>query len=74
MFGGIVAVGVLLALWSAGRHLIGEATTSIVWSFLFSTFLPPEKAASLVVAGILAGLFGSWMSLRDTNEDAPVKG
>lgn len=73
MFGGLASLGLLAALWSGGRYLIGESTTSIVWSFLFSTFLPPEKAATLVAAGILAGLVGSWMSLRETTEDAAVR-
>jgi len=73
MFGGIIALGLLLALWSSGRYMIGESTSSIVWSFLFATFLPPVKAMTLIGAGILAGLVGSWMSLRETTEDAPVK-
>jgi len=74
MFGGIVSLGILGALWSGGRYLIGESTTSIVWSFLFSTFLPVDKALILVGAGVLAGLVGSWVSVRDTSEDAPAKG
>lgn len=74
MFGGIFSLGILFTLWSAGRHLISESTTSLVWSFLFSTFLPPSKALILIAAGILAGLFGSWMSLRETSEDATARG
>lgn len=71
MLGGIAALGILFAIWSAGRYLIGESTTSIVWSFLFSTFLPASKSLALVAAGLLAGLFGSWLSLRENTEDAP---
>lgn len=74
MFGGVGALGILFGLWSTGRYLVAESTTSIIWSFLFSTFLPPDKAALLVAAGVLAGLLGSWMSLRETTEDAPVRG
>jgi cell division protein FtsX len=72
LLGGVASLAILFGAWTAGRYLVGESTTSIVWSFLFSTFLPASKALTLVGAGILAGLVGSWMSLRETSEEAPV--
>ena len=68
LLGGLIALGLLAGTWYAGRHLIANSTSAIVWSFLFSTFLPWHKALSLVGAGVLAGLFGSWLSLRQTSD------
>lgn len=64
ILGGIVAVVSLFALFSAARGMIGPAR-SMVWGFLFASFLPWPKIAALVAGGMLAGWFGSWLSVRE---------
>jgi uncharacterized membrane protein YfcA len=46
-----------------------EPSRSLLWGFLFTTFLPWQKVAALVAGGTIAGWFGSWVSVRERNEE-----
>lgn len=59
--GGLLSVALLYGVFMLSRQALG---TSIVWSFLFLGFLPWQKVLVLVFGGMLAGLFGSWLSVR----------
>ena len=61
--GGLVAVAGLYLLYEAGRQSLA-GSSSILWSFLFTGFLTPPKIAALIAGGMLAGWFGSWLSVR----------
>ena len=61
--GGLVAVATLFLLYEAGRQSVGFSS-SILWSFLFTGFLSPPKIGALIAGGMLAGWFGSWLSVR----------
>jgi cell division transport system permease protein len=65
--GGIVAVVALFALYEASRRSLAPSS-SILWGFLFRGFLPWEKIAALIAGGMLAGWFGSWLSVRERSE------
>lgn len=65
--GGILAVILLWVVFEASRRSLAPST-SIVWGFLFRGFLPWEKVAALVAGGMLAGWFGSWLSVRERTE------
>jgi cell division transport system permease protein len=65
--GGLLAVGALLFLFNFARHLIGPSS-SLLWSFLFVSFLPWQKVTALIVGGTLAGYIGSWLSVRERGE------
>jgi len=62
--GGIVAVILLYVTFETARRAIAPST-SIVWGFLFRGFLPWQKIAALLAGGMLAGWFGSWLSVRE---------
>ena len=64
LMGGCLAVILLFALFEAGRRSL-PASTSLLWGFLFTGFLPWQKLAALVAGGMLAGWFGSWLSVRE---------
>ncbi|MEO8036463.1 MAG: FtsX-like permease family protein, partial [Acidobacteriota bacterium] len=66
--GGLVAVGVLYGGFELMRRAIGPSS-SLLWGFLFSTFLPWQKTVALVLGGTVAGWFGSWLSVRETAEE-----
>ena len=66
--GGIVAVGALFLAFIGVRHFLAPAN-SLVWGFLFAGFLPWEKLLALIAGGMLAGYFGSWLSVRETPEE-----
>lgn len=69
LVGGLVAVGILiLAHWLLMRQIPADA--SLVLDTLFRRPLGPDKLALLVAGGILAGLLGSWLSLRDYKQSA----
>lgn len=67
MIGALLAVGLLYALFEASRRALAPSS-SIVWSFLFRGFLPWQKVAALLAGGMLAGWFGSWLSVRERGE------
>ena len=66
--GGIVAVGLLFGGFVAARHFLAPAS-SLVWGFLFAGFLPWQKLLALIAGGMIAGYFGSWLSVREKPEE-----
>jgi cell division transport system permease protein len=66
--GGILAVVLLFVLYEVSRRALAPSS-SILWSFLFLGFLPWQKIAALVAGGMLAGWFGSWLSVRERPQD-----
>jgi cell division transport system permease protein len=62
--GGLLAVVLLFAAYETARRAL-SASSSILWGFLFTGFLPWPKVAALVAGGMLAGWFGSWLSVRE---------
>ena len=65
--GALLAVGLLYALFEMSRRTLAPSS-SILWSFLFRGFLPWQKVAALLAGGMLAGWFGSWLSVRERGE------
>jgi cell division transport system permease protein len=65
--GGLLSVALLYATYEGARRSLAPAN-SILWSFLFTGFLPWQKVAALIAGGMLAGWFGSWLSVRERNE------
>ena len=62
--GGIAAAALLYGAFTLARHTL-PPTSSLLWGFLFSTFLPWPKIAALVGGGMFAGWVGSWLSVRE---------
>jgi len=62
--GGVTAVALLFAVFEIARRTIAPST-SMLWGFLFITFLPWQKVAALIAGGMLAGWLGSWLSVRE---------
>jgi cell division transport system permease protein len=67
LIGGIVACGLLFAIFAAARHALAPSQ-SLLFGFLFTTFLPWQKIALLIAGGTLAGWIGSWLSVRERTE------
>lgn len=68
IFGAVVALVLLFATFESARRFL-PPSNSLVWSFLFAGFLPWQKMAALVGGGMLAGFFGSWLSVRESGEE-----
>jgi cell division transport system permease protein len=68
LMGGGIAVAILWGGFTFARRAL-DPSAALLWSFLFSTFLPWRSVALLIVAGIVAGLFGSWISVREWTEE-----
>jgi cell division transport system permease protein len=66
--GGLLAIGLLYGGFEGARRAIGPSS-SLLWGFLFSTFLPWQKSVALVLGGTIAGWFGSWLSVRETAQE-----
>lgn len=64
--GGVLAVIMLFVVYEATRRSMAPSG-SILWGFLFTGFLPWPKIAALIAGGMLAGFFGSWLSVRETS-------
>ena len=62
--GAILAVALLYGAFTLARHNLA-AQPSLVAGFLLNVFLPWQKIAALLVGGMIAGWFGSWMSVRE---------
>lgn len=62
--GGILSILLLFALFESARRSLAPSS-SMLWGFLFTAFLPWTKIAALIVGGMLAGWFGSWLSVRE---------
>ena len=67
--GAILAVAMLFGGFEAARRFIAPSN-ALLWSFLFNGFLPWQKIAALFAAGMLAGSLGSWLSVRESGEEA----
>ena len=67
--GGLLAIGLLFGAFLGVRHFLAPAN-SLVWGFLFASFLPWQKLVALVAGGMIAGYFGSWLSVRETPEES----
>ena len=67
--GALLAVMMLFVSFEIARRAIAPAN-SLAWSFLFNGFLPWQKLGALVLCGMLAGTLGSWMSVRESGEEA----
>lgn len=66
--GGLLSIGLLYGVYEVARRSLAPSS-SILWSFLFLGFLPWQKLAGLVAGGMIAGWFGSWLSVRETTEE-----
>jgi len=64
LIGGCLSVALLFALFEAGRRTLAPSS-SILWGFLFTGFLPWQKIVALIAGGMLAGWVGSWLSVRE---------
>ncbi|MGZ5494135.1 MAG: cell division protein FtsX, partial [Thermoanaerobaculia bacterium] len=64
LIGGTAAVVLLFGLFTAARQTLAPAN-SLLWGFLFTTFLPWQKIVALIIGGTIAGWFGSWLSVRE---------
>jgi cell division transport system permease protein len=62
--GGILAVVLLFVLYETARRSLAPSG-SILWGFLFTGFLPWQKAIALVGGGMFAGWIGSWLTVRE---------
>jgi cell division transport system permease protein len=66
--GGVLAAALLFTgFYAASRQL--EPSRSLMWGFLFTTFLPWQKVAALILGGTFAGWLGSWLSVRERAEE-----
>lgn len=66
--GALLAIGLLFGAFVGGRAAV-ESTPSILWDFVFVTFLPWTKLVYVLAGGMLAGLLGSWLSLAEFSGD-----
>jgi cell division transport system permease protein len=66
--GGLLSIVLLFVTYEAGRRSI-STTSSILWGFLFTGFLPWQKIVALIAGGMLAGWFGSWLSVRERGDE-----
>jgi cell division transport system permease protein len=65
--GGGLSILLLFAAYETARRSLAPSS-SILWSFLFTGFLPWQKTLALIAAGTIAGFFGSWLSVRGRTE------
>jgi cell division transport system permease protein len=68
-FGALLAVLMLFGGFLAAQRFIAPAN-SLIWSFLLNGFLPWPKIGALLLAGMFAGTLGSWLSVRESGEEA----
>ena len=71
IIGGLLAVMLLYAIFQGARQLVGPSS-ALIWDSLLTTFLSWQKLLALVAGGVLAGLLGSWLALRDYAEEEPL--
>jgi cell division transport system permease protein len=67
LIGGCVAILLLFVLYEAGRRTL-PPSSSLLFGFLFTGFLPWQKIAALIAGGMLAGWIGSWLSVRGRSD------
>jgi cell division transport system permease protein len=68
IFGAILALILLFATFEIARRSM-PPSNALVWSFLFNGFLPWQKILAMIVGGMIAGYFGSWLSVRESGEE-----
>ena len=68
VFGSILALILLFATFEIVRRSI-PPSNALVWSFLFNGFLPWQKILAMIAGGMIAGWFGSWLSVRESGEE-----
>ena len=64
----IVALILLFATFEIARRSL-PPSNALVWSFLFNGFLPWQKILAMIAGGMIAGYFGSWLSVRESGEE-----
>ncbi len=67
--GGAFAALLLFGAFIAASHTLAPSK-SLMWGFLFTTFLPWQKVVALILGGTFAGWLGSWMSVRERAEES----
>ena len=67
--GALFAIALLFGSFLIARRLIAPQN-SLVWSFLFNGFLPWQKLGVLIAGGMVAGTLGSWLTVRESGEEA----
>lgn len=67
--GGIIAVAVLAGGFFAAQQTLAPSS-SLLWGFLFGSFLPWQKIVALILGGTIAGWLGSWLSVHQRAEEA----
>jgi cell division transport system permease protein len=67
--GALLAIAMLFGSFLIARRFLAP-TNSLMWSFLLNGFLPWQKLAALAAGGMLAGTIGSWMTVRESGEEA----
>jgi cell division transport system permease protein len=68
IFGAILALILLFATFEIVRRSM-PPSNALVWSFLFNGFLPWQKILAMIAGGMIAGYFGSWLSVRESGEE-----
>lgn len=71
LIGGVLSVALLAAAWYGTRELASPAN-AIIRDVVLARFLSPIPVGALVAAGIVAGLTGSWLAVRETSAEAAV--
>jgi cell division transport system permease protein len=66
--GSLLAIAALYGLFEWGQYAAAQAGSAF-FNILFVSFLSWEKTALLVAGGTIAGLFGSWLSLREAGPE-----
>ena len=69
LLGAAAALAILVGVFFGARHFLVPAN-SLLLGFLFNGFLPWPKIVALMIGGMLAGYLGSWMSVRESGEEA----
>jgi cell division transport system permease protein len=69
LLGAALAVVLLVGAFFGARRFLVPAN-SLLFGFLFNGFLPWQKIAALFAGGMLAGFCGSWLSVRESGEEA----
>ncbi len=68
LLGGLLAVGILAGLYYGGMRSISPGDALLLNS-LFLDFLPPATLTWIIAGGAAAGLFGSWIAVRDSRDE-----
>ena len=64
-------MAILYSVFRGARYLVNPSSSTFL-DFLFVSFLPWYKWGGLILGGLLAGLIGSWLSLRENTDESVV--